>query len=73
MRDVKLINKEGFYWVEDMGNRTTGLCIDPIEAISEWEYFERLNTNSEPYRRFLKHVISLREIEETVNKLKNDI
>ena len=41
----------------------------PLEAIEEWEYFQKLNTE----RRFLKYVMSLEEVEEVVNKLKSEL
>lgn len=73
MRDVELINKGEFYWVEDSGYTVTGSYTEPMQAIREWEYFEKLNTNREPHRRFLNHITPLEEVEEIVNKLKDDI
>jgi hypothetical protein len=73
MREVNLINRGGRYSIEDYGGEVTGIYDDPINAIEEWEYFEKLNTNRKPHRRFLNHVLTLEEIGEIVNKLKNDI
>ena len=41
----------------------------PLEAIEEWEYFQKLNIE----RRFLNYVMSTEEIEEIVNKLKSEL
>ena len=38
------------------------------DAISEWEYFERLNTETIPYRRFLDHITPIEFIDEVVKR-----
>lgn len=70
MRDVRLINKDGEYYIEDFDLRVTAAYKDPITTIQEWEYFEKLNNIG---TRFLNHVTPLEEIESIVNKLKSKI
>lgn len=42
-----------------------------LSAISEWEYFERLNTSSEQHRRFLSWVTPPELIDEVVARYRN--
>lgn len=71
MRNIQIIKRNGKYGVLDDDSEAVPFTYDnPIDALAEWEYFERLNTNSEPHRRFLNHVTPMEEIEEVSMKLR---
>lgn len=69
MRKVEVILKEGKYGVVDCDTEAVPFIYDnPKDAISEWEHFEKLNTENPPHRRFLGNVTPIEFINEVVLK-----
>ena len=69
MRKIEVIIKNEKFGVIDDGIEAVPFIYDnEKDAISEWEYFEKLNTNKEPHRRFLNHVTSIEFINKIVSK-----
>lgn len=74
MRNIEVILKDGKYGVTDDNIDVVPFIYDnQKDAISEWEYFERLNTKLEPHKRFLKHVTPIKYIDDIVSKYNRNI
>jgi hypothetical protein len=68
-REIKVVPTDGKYGVIDDGVLAVPFIYDnEKDAISEWEYFERLNTESKPHHRFLGHVTPIEFIDAIIAK-----
>ena len=68
-RKIEVVLKDGYYGVIDNGMEATPfIYLNKKDAIAEWVYFERLNTNSKPHRRFLPRVTPNEFINEIESK-----
>ncbi len=74
MRKIEVVLKNGKYGVIDDGIEAVPFTWkNEKDAISEWEYFEKLNTNEEyPERRFLNHITPIEIINEVISRYNND-
>jgi hypothetical protein len=74
MRTVEVVCRNGKYGVIDDDIEAVPCnWKNMVDAISEWEYFEKLNTNEEyPERRFLNHISSIEFIDKIVSKYKKE-
>ena len=71
VENVCVAEKDGYFGILSNDKEVVPFTHrDKNDAIEEWEYFQKLNTNLQPHKRFLKKVISIEEINETVLKLK---
>lgn len=65
MRKVEAVEKNGKWGVLDNDRESVPFVYDNAkDAINEWSYFQELNTESEPHRRFLPEVSSMEFINE---------
>jgi len=70
-RKVKVVLRDGKYGVIEDNIECVPFVHDAKkDAIGEWAYFEKVNTESEPHRRFLPKVMPIEFIEKTLNEYK---
>ncbi len=68
-KEIEVTLKDGKYGIIEDGIIIVPFCYDnEKDAISVWEHFERLNTESKPHHRFLSHVTPIEFIDKIVAK-----